>query len=947
MGQKEYDPFLLYHCWQAVGEAWHIFDSCLAQDIKKILANCSDQLCELTWSVFMIGLRRSHSKPTVVFSDGNRAKRNLAMRLVQTSGLLDKPRYLGFKLLAMKYAPDMKGSRSLANGTQGRETEHGFQGEKPVVLYKRHSDTIGKPILVELNEGGGILRKATAGGILDCGGKYYYMTAAHVFEGGTVDYGSTKPPESDDELELDGLSDFEDDPDKNTVDVTSGGSVTPEYMSSSIRALSKDVTSEDSTMEENIQQSDTEQRTSSQASFTPLHESEISDENQLIDVPPKRSESPKSGYDELGHMKFSSASGPYPSLDYALIEIEAPIRPYDIADILNPGNEKYRPFYQLGTEARSPRDADVITVTASGGSLRGRLLLGRSFKIYGKENYSQELWTVELKGKLAVGDCGAWVFDAATGELYGHLVAGNTDRGFAYIVPAHEVFKDIRERFSIDTKVCTRFNHNLRLSDTDGASHAVEEGHWPNFSEGLDRPDSPSLAAQRGREEIAELLLAKESVDPDPLDMAGRTPLSYAAEKGLTRTVQLLVKRKGVNVNTKDLEYSRTPLIWAAVNRQETVVKLLLATHGVDPNASDRDGRTALSYAAEMGLKTIVELIVATKGVDLDTKDTEYSRTPLLWAAVNGKKTVVNLLLAQDGVDPNARDQDGRTALSYATGADKVDSLTESKGNRLSDSVTPGRTSSDVKHNTGIPHITNDGTIERIVSIGQLVSMGRPPGASVEVAKEAEMHVGTVLDEAQVAENIVRIEENDESEKPANPSVSEPPSTSFAGRTIGAPDPTTTSFAATAPRTLELPARPPPRKPTASSFATKQAGEGLKVDTSSKEKEGNDQVDIKDENQTPPKTALEAAIIQDDEKMVLMLLDNGADVNAPSDYGTAIHAASYWGRTHCVKMLIERGADVNTAGRIYRTALGAAVRRGHEEVVKMLLQAGADPNGAC
>lgn len=48
------------------------------------------------------------------------------------------------------------------------------------------------------------------------------------------------------------------------------------------------------------------------------------------------------------------------------------------------------------------------------------------------------------------GDCGAWVVNATTGLIYGHIVAGDPVTGIAYIIPAHKVFTDIERR------LCTR-----------------------------------------------------------------------------------------------------------------------------------------------------------------------------------------------------------------------------------------------------------------------------------------------------------------------------------------------------------------------------------------------------------------------------------------------------------------------------------------------------------
>ena len=56
----------------------------------------------------------------------------------------------------------------------------------------------------------------------------------------------------------------------------------------------------------------------------------------------------------------------------------------------------------------------------------------------------------QLDGPLAEGDCGSWILDAETGDLYGHIVAGCEQTGTAYIMPAHNVFEDARKRLGSD-----------------------------------------------------------------------------------------------------------------------------------------------------------------------------------------------------------------------------------------------------------------------------------------------------------------------------------------------------------------------------------------------------------------------------------------------------------------------------------------------------------------
>jgi ankyrin repeat protein len=53
-------------------------------------------------------------------------------------------------------------------------------------------------------------------------------------------------------------------------------------------------------------------------------------------------------------------------------------------------------------------------------------------------------------------------------------------------------------------------------------------------------------------------------------------------------------------------------------------------------------------------------------------------------------------------------------------------------------------------------------------------------------------------------------------------------------------------------------------------------------------------------------------------------------------------AASFEGHKKVVEMLLEKGADVNAQGGDYGNALHAASVEGHEKVVEMLLEKGAD-----
>ncbi|KAM3418309.1 hypothetical protein BST61_g4308 [Cercospora zeina] len=91
--------------------------------------------------------------------------------------------------------------------------------------------------------------------------------------------------------------------------------------------------------------------------------------------------------------------------------------------------------------------------------------------------------------------------------------------------------------------------------------------------------------------------------------------------------------------------------------------------------------------------------------------------------------------------------------------------------------------------------------------------------------------------------------------------------------------------------------------------------------------------------------ALQAACFNDRERIVQVLLDAGADVNAHrGPYSNALQAACHGGNEHVVQILLDAGAAVNAPGGFSGNALQAACVRGHERVVQMLLDAGADVN---
>jgi len=95
-------------------------------------------------------------------------------------------------------------------------------------------------------------------------------------------------------------------------------------------------------------------------------------------------------------------------------------------------------------------------------------------------------------------------------------------------------------------------------------------------------------------------------------------------------------------------------------------------------------------------------------------------------------------------------------------------------------------------------------------------------------------------------------------------------------------------------------------------------------------------------------TPLIAATVLDSQKVVQLLLDANANVNAKDSSGwtALIHSANTNGNPEIASALIKAHADINASGKYGTTALFMAAVKGNIDLVKALVEAGADLNAA-
>jgi len=116
--------------------------------------------------------------------------------------------------------------------------------------------------------------------------------------------------------------------------------------------------------------------------------------------------------------------------------------------------------------------------------------------------------------------------------------------------------------------------------------------------------------------------------DVNMKDNRGMTPLHWAVERGRKEIAELLIA-EGADVNAKRTNGS-TPLFYATSGGGQKEIAELPIAEGANVNAKDKLGDTSLQVAAYQGHKEIVELFID-KGADVNAK-ADNGKTPLDWA---------------------------------------------------------------------------------------------------------------------------------------------------------------------------------------------------------------------------------------------------------------------------------------------------------------------------
>ncbi|KAJ9609936.1 hypothetical protein H2200_006265 [Cladophialophora chaetospira] len=406
-------------CWVATGPAREAFDT-LADDIKACLEDCAEPVPHsdfITWSIYMFGRSPEKAYPVILFVCEDLQTREKAQQTIKNSGILE--RYPGLQTGHAPSAPESSSPKMYAAEFIENQEVSDEVISPPMNLIK----ISGNHLMVTTHLGNDSLtRLATIGGVIRHQNDVYIFSASH-----PLDIAAPQDTKGSEEMpswrwitEDDNNSEASDDCDETIVDEKQAREMSPDDLP---KACSH---SEVQSYAHLVTRKAVEN--GSTAGLKHFHEAAKPNTRfGALQTPPWTKESSVVRSTEL---------------DYAVFKI-AGFDPFTVNADTNrtPSVSRHTSVISTG-----PKDTKVVACTRSRGLVTGRLDETPSYARLPNCKTYQEVYTARFEEPLSKGDCGAWVLDIKTGGLYGHIVAGSGPRGVAYIMSAHNVFADVKER---------------------------------------------------------------------------------------------------------------------------------------------------------------------------------------------------------------------------------------------------------------------------------------------------------------------------------------------------------------------------------------------------------------------------------------------------------------------------------------------------------------------
>jgi ankyrin repeat protein len=518
---------------------------------------------------------------------------------------------------------------------------------------------------------------------------------------------------------------------------------------------------------------------------------------------------------------------------------------------------------------------------------------------------------------------------------------------------------------------------------------AAEEGHAAFVKRLIDagvNPEHQSMgihplyfAAKKGRTDVIEILV-EAGASPTATGLLGNPVLNVAADEGQLEAVKTLV-RLGADVNARDETGGKTALITIAPKATAEIIREL-ADKGADVNAADDEGLTPLTGAAAAGnLEAVRELIRLRASVNYASRLRSIEEmekegrggmfagkalrkmrlarkdpliTPLMVAAGNGHAEIVEELL-KAGAKADARAVNGQTATDFAKADGHATVLRVLSGGSAAGAPEIGI--------RDLLQAVESGDVEQARA---KLRAGLDVNASTTVRYEGDIKEGFTPIGGKHA-LLVAAERGDLAmvnallEAGADPNLRAQSTLFDNGRNAlhAAAERGDLPMVQTLLRSGAKPKEKETGRPNIPGLTPMQlasaAGHRQVVEELLKADRGKGRTKAKG-----PK-GLHEAVKSGDEKMVALLVQQGADVDALStgDRWSPLMYASFEAFPNIVQQLLDAGANVNGTNRLGQTALtvalhGAWLRSDWDEnkkrfretlkTIEILIKRGADVN---
>jgi hypothetical protein len=398
-------------CWEVTGKVANDYTQ-LGPKIHEEL----NQACkEFVWPVsiwpYMVGESVQKARPCVAIASEDKTSGEDAKRAIERSEFLDQFPY--FKLWPLRYLP---------SGPINPVAMEALDTVREVYFDPAGSISV-TAMTVYVKHGQDSMRIATANGICNKTG-FGYVTAAHAFIRNSV---KLIPENPNERFEMPFTSDSESDC-RSFKDKEEG--LLSQYSESSSEVFRIDLAMGNSSSKSSPSSAGRNLSPQIHSSTTTLagdHAADSVHDPMELDIPLIES-IPIAGLELLGSMESLTLA-----CDCAVIIVSNET----VLSVLRSFEESGRGKSHSITAAK-PRRAKIIAWT-SRGPITGTLL---NIPMYMRLPHNPRFETVYkflCDENIKLGDCGTLVTDAASREIYGHVVAGSQDSRVALMMAAEEV----------------------------------------------------------------------------------------------------------------------------------------------------------------------------------------------------------------------------------------------------------------------------------------------------------------------------------------------------------------------------------------------------------------------------------------------------------------------------------------------------------------------------